>query len=163
MSDVPAFRLDDFLPYRLSVAANAVSDAVAETYGSTHGLRTPEWRLIAVLAEAGPLTPQALGLRTRMDKVTVSRAAVALIGRGLFQRAPNPNDQRSHVLSLTAAGRAVHADVAPRARAVEDRILAGFTPEERETLARLLARAEAAAQWLSPATSLGRGEHQAPA
>ena len=107
MSDTADFRLEAFLPYQLSVATNAVSDAVASVYAPTHGLRTPEWRLIAVLAEAGPLTPLALGLRTRMDKVTVSRAAIALAARGLLERAPNAADRRSRHLSLSAAGSAV--------------------------------------------------------
>lgn len=145
MSDTADFRLEAFLPYQLSVATNAVSDAVASVYAPTHGLRTPEWRLIAVLAQAGPLTPLALGLRTRMDKVTVSRAAIALTERGLFQRTPNLHDQRSHLLDLTPSGRALYRDVAPRALAVETRIFAGFSAEERQTLSRLLARAEAAA------------------
>ncbi|AYG95750.1 MarR family transcriptional regulator [Brevundimonas naejangsanensis] len=145
MSPKPAFRLDDFIPYLLSVAANAVSDAVAATYRTSHDLGTPEWRLIAVLAEDGALTPQAIGRRTRMDKVTVSRAAVVLLERGFVRRSPNPLDQRSHMLSLTAAGQAVYQEVAPQALQVQARILEGFTPQEIEMLSRLLTRAEAAA------------------
>ena len=87
----------------------------------------------------------AIVARTGMDKVTVSRAAIALTERGLFQRTPNLHDQRSHLLDLTPSGRALYRDVAPRALAVETRIFAGFSAEERQTLSRLLARAEAAA------------------
>lgn len=145
MQNTAPFRLDDFLPYLLSVATNVVSDAVAATYTTTHKLKTPEWRLIAVLAEDGALTPLAIGQRTRMDKVTVSRAAMSLIERGLLRRTPNPADQRSHLLSLSASGKAVYQQVAPEALAVEARIFDGFSPEERQTLCVLLMRAQKAA------------------
>jgi len=145
MTDMPDFRLDDFLPYLLSVAANAVSDAVSATYQASHNIRTPEWRLIAVLAEDGALTPLAIGQRTAMDKVTVSRAAVALLERGFVRRTPNPLDLRSHLLSLTAQGQDVYRQVTPQALAVQARIFEDFSPTERDTLAKLLARAHKAA------------------
>ena len=145
MTDTPAFRLDDFLPYLLSVAGNAVSDAVSATYQGSHQLRTPEWRLIAVLAQDGAMTPLAIGQRTRMDKVTVSRAAVALMEKGYVRRTPNPVDLRSHLLSLTPQGQDVHQQVVPQAVAVEARIFESFSEEERQTLATLLARAHTAA------------------
>src|SRR6201999_4585598 len=94
-------KLDQFLPYKLSIASNAVSDAIATAYRTLFGLRIPEWRLVAVLAEHGGMSQQALCGRTRMDKVTVSRAAIALVERELVARGANPDDQRSHLLTLT--------------------------------------------------------------
>ncbi len=145
MQNTAPFRLNDFLPYLLSVTANVVSDAVADTYRTSHQLKTPEWRLIAVLAQDGAMTPLAIGQRTRMDKVTVSRAAMNLIERGLLRRNPNPNDQRSHLLSLTPSGRKVYEQVVPQALAVEARIFEGFSEPERQTLCDLLMRAQMAA------------------
>ena len=145
MQNTAPFRLDDFLPYLLSVATNVVSDAVADTYRSSHQLKTPEWRLIAVLAQDGAMTPLAIGQRTRMDKVTVSRSAMSLTERGLLRRNPNPNDQRSHLLSLTPSGLKVYEQVAPQALAVEARIFEGFNEQERQTLCNLLMRAQKAA------------------
>ncbi|MGL4312535.1 MAG: MarR family winged helix-turn-helix transcriptional regulator, partial [Sphingomonas sp.] len=108
-------QLDQFLPYRLSIASNRASAAVATAYQALFGLKIPEWRLIAVIAEGEGLTQQALGARTQMDKVTVSRAAIALVERGLVERRANPADQRSHLLTLSRAGRALYDDVAPKA------------------------------------------------
>jgi DNA-binding MarR family transcriptional regulator len=137
-------RLDEFLPYRLSVVSNRVSDAVATTYRALFGLRIPEWRLVAVIAEGSGATPQALGLATRMDKVTVSRAAAALVDRGLVERRPNPADQRSHLLALSAAGRALYDEVAPKALELEARLFGGFERDELACLRTMLARIEAA-------------------
>src|SRR5690348_211437 len=63
-------KLDDFLPYRLSIASNRVSGAIATAYQALFGLRIPEWRLVAVLAEGGEMTQRAIGHVTQMDKVT---------------------------------------------------------------------------------------------
>ena len=140
--------LDDFIPYRLSVASNTVSDAIARAYEALFGLSIPEWRLVAVIAESDGVTQQAIGAATRMDKVTVSRAAIALTGRGLLARRGNPADRRSHLLDLTEAGRRLYAAVAPEALALERRLLAAFAPGEVAAFVATLRRIEAAARAL---------------
>lgn len=138
-------RLDRFLPYRLSIASNLVSDRIARAYQALFGLTIPEWRLVAVLAEEESITPMALGERTRMDKVTVSRAATALLSRGLLVRTPHVKDGRSHFLDLSPAGRELYARVAPEALKLERQLLAGFSPEEVATFTAMLRRLEQAA------------------
>ena len=147
---MPSLKLDQFLPYRLSIASNRVSSAIATAYQSLFGLRIPEWRLIAVIAESDGLTQQALGAATRMDKVTVSRAAIALVDRGLVQRRPNPDDQRSHLLSLTKAGKTLYESVAPKALELEAQVFAGFSVAEIAAFRAMLDRIEASAAPLDP-------------
>src|ERR1044072_2175980 len=151
-------KLDHSLPYRLSIASNAVSDAIATAYRTLFGLRIPEWRLVAVLAEDGASSQQALCGRTRMDKVTVSRAAIALVDRGLVGRGANPEDQRSHLLTLTAEGWALYEQVAPQALELERRAFEGIDPAEVEAFRAMLARLEAAAAALEPNPSPLVGE-----
>lgn len=148
----PKLVLDDFLPYRLSVASNAVSQFIARAYEDEHGLSMQEWRVMAVLGEGGELTQQDIVGRTKMDKVTVSRAARSLEDRGVLRRAPNAADARSLRLSLTAAGRRIYERVAPRTRALEREVTGGFSAREVSALKELLARIEAAAD-----EALGRG------
>ena len=133
-------RLDAFLPYRLSFTSNLVSDAIARSYQALFGLSVPEWRLIAVIAEHQGIAQAAIGARTRMDKVTVSRAAIALSTRALIERRENPLDRRSHLLVLSSAGRTLYGDVAPKALELEAQIFAGFTPAELTNLTATLAR-----------------------
>ncbi|HEX8388009.1 MAG TPA: MarR family transcriptional regulator [Sphingomonas sp.] len=135
--------LDEFIPYRLSVTSNLVSDTIARTYRSLFGLSIPEWRLIAVVAEAGGLSQGAIGQRTRMDKVTVSRAAIALVDRGLLDRGDNPGDRRSHLLTLTDSGRELYAAIAPKALDLERRIFRGFTRAEVDGFTDMLRRIDA--------------------
>ena len=141
-------RLDDFVPFRLSVASNAVSGVIARAYQRRFGLKVAEWRVIAVLAERDGLTSQEIVERTVMDKVTVSRAVQALIERGLVGRRPHDADRRSHRLSLTGEGRSLHEEVAPLALEFERAVLSGLSEAERDQLSRLLRRLEAAASEL---------------
>ena len=142
-------RLDDYLPYRLSVASNEVSRLIARAYEDRFGLSIPQWRLICVLAEDGASTPQAIVARTATDKVIVSRAAQALAARHLIQRKPNESDGRSHHLDLTDMGRELHAEVSPLALRYERDVIAGLSDEDVMALKRLLIRIEGAATRLA--------------
>lgn len=140
-----SLRLDQFIPYRLSVAANAVSSRISQSYRRQFKLKIPEWRLIAILAEHERLTPLEIGKAGELDKITVSRAATALSRRGLIVQDKNPEDGRSHYLRLTPEGRTLYEQVAPAAKALEAELLSGWSEDEREKLATLLVRIEAAA------------------
>jgi len=138
-------KLADFMPYRLSIASNAVSERVAAVYQARFGLKVPEWRVLAVVAERGRATQAALVDSTQMDKMTVSRAATALVERGLLART-RAGDRRTLELSLTPEGSALHGEIAPLALAIEAELLAGFTVTERRQLMELLRRLEACAR-----------------
>lgn len=138
-------QLDNFLPYRLSIASLLVSDVIASAYVRLFALTVPEWRLIAVLAESAGVTQQQIGVKTRMDKVTVSRAAIALTTRGLILRAPNPDDGRSHLLSLTTEGHALYKLVVPQALNLEKTLFGAIPPEDLERFSVTLDQIMAAA------------------
>ncbi len=132
-------QLAGFLPYQLSIASNAVSSLIAEQYRNRFGLKIPEWRVMAVLGDAGSATQRDLAAATVMDKVAVNRAVKVLEERGLVGRVPNPGDGRSHLLELTQEGRAIHAEVMPLALAIERQLFDGLAAGEEQTLRRLLA------------------------
>jgi DNA-binding MarR family transcriptional regulator len=142
-------KLDAYLPYRLSVASNAVSGLIARSYQDRFGLSVPQWRLICVLAEDGGLTQGQIVARTVMDKVTVSRAAQGLLHRHLVARSDHQADGRSHVLALTSEGRGLHGEIAPLALAYEAALISGLAPEEVALLKRLLNRLQSAAGQLA--------------
>ncbi|WP_019515071.1 MarR family winged helix-turn-helix transcriptional regulator [Sphingomonas sp. Mn802worker] len=137
--------LDEFVPFLLSVTSNRVSGRIATAYESLFGLSIPEWRLITVIAEGQATTQAEIGERTRMDKVTVSRAAIALTQRGLLERSPNSQDRRSHHLMLSAAGRTLYAEVAPKAKELEARIFSRFSVDEVARFTAMLRRIDVVA------------------
>ena len=141
-------RLADFLPYLMSVTTNAVSDLIAAEYRVRYGLKIPEWRVMAVLGDAGARTQRDLVAATRMDKVAVNRACKALEERGLAARSPNARDGRSHHLQLTPAGQAIHAEIMPHALEMEQRLFAVFSAAEQAQFKDLLRRIGERAQAL---------------
>lgn len=138
--------LSRFLPYQLSIASNAVSGRIALEYRQRFGLSIPEWRVMAILGDAGTLTQRDLTRKTLMDKVAVNRACKVLEERELAVRTPNEQDGRSHLLALTADGKAMHDEIMPLAREMEQRMFEGFSKEEvaqfRDMLDRVRERAD---------------------
>lgn len=142
----PTSSLSQFLPYQLSLASNAVSGRIAVEYRQRWGLAIPEWRVMAVLGDVGPLTQRDLTRRTLMDKVAVNRACKGLEERALAERTPNESDGRSHLLDLTETGRQMHSEIMPLARQIEQRLFSGFSAEELDLFRTLLDRARKRAE-----------------
>jgi DNA-binding MarR family transcriptional regulator len=132
--------LSEFLPYQLSITSNAVSGRIALEYRQRFGLSVPEWRVMAVLGDAGALTQRDLTRLTLMDKVAVNRACKVLEERGLAQRRPNAHDGRSHLLDLTESGVRMRDEIMPLALEMERRLFASFAPEEVAQFRGLLER-----------------------
>ena len=130
--------LDRFLPYRLSVLSNRVSQTIAGAYARRFGIGVTEWRVIAVLGRYPALSANQVAARTAMDKVAVSRAVARLLARELLQRDMHDDDRRRSVLELSEAGYRIYDEVAPLALAYEQRLLAPLDEAERAQLDRLL-------------------------
>ena len=141
---MPRLSLDEFLPYRLSVADNAVSQVVERAY-ARHALTVPQWRVIAVLGEADALSQRELVDRTRMDKLTISRAARALETRRLVLRRDDVSDGRTLRLTLSSSGRRIYSEVIPAALDAERRLVAQLGASDRKLLEKLLRKVENAA------------------
>jgi DNA-binding MarR family transcriptional regulator len=130
--------LEQFLPYRLSVLSNTVSQAIAAMYERRFALSITEWRVMAVLGRYDGLSAREVAARTAMDKVAVSRALARLIDAGRVRRLIADHDKRQSVLRLSAKGWKVYDDVAPLALEHERRLLAHLNSEERRWLTRIL-------------------------
>jgi len=126
--------LDTFLPYRLSVLSNRVSDAIARQYSQRFDLSIPEWRIIAVLGQSPNLSARDVARRTAMDKVQVSRGVTSLVATRRVARSEDADDARISRLSLTAKGRAIYEEVAPLALRLESLLLSSLSAQERNTL-----------------------------
>ena len=132
--------LEKFLPYRLSVLTNRVSNAIARQYSERFDLSIPEWRVMAVLGGTPGLSASEVASRTEMDKVQVSRAVAGLMRNRRLQRETDAADGRITRLSLTPRGKAIYQQIAPLALHLEELFLDALTPEERASLDRLMTR-----------------------
>ena len=84
-------------------------------------LRPNEFAFVSVVGVQGPLTPSELAEFLGMAPTTVSAWIRRTTARGWVRRRPNPDDGRSYLVELTAAGRRVaEAGIAPLQRALRE-------------------------------------------
>jgi DNA-binding MarR family transcriptional regulator len=138
----PAFTIEQFLPFRLSVLSNRLTRAAARVYSRRFRLSAPEWRTMAVLGRYGAMNANNVVERTAMDKVRVSRAVARLTAAGHITRRVDPADHRRAILDLTPQGVSTYQQIVPWLRAVQDEILAGLNVGERSLLDQVLVKLE---------------------
>jgi DNA-binding MarR family transcriptional regulator len=110
-------------------------------------LTLSETSALARLDRGGPTTPGALARQEQISPQSMGATLAALEGRGLIERAPDPDDGRRAVMSITDAGLELlrsrrNAKVQQLARALS----ADFTPAERDQLAAVAPLLERLAQ-----------------
>lgn len=131
-------KLDSFLPYRLSVLTQKISQTIAEAYARAHRLSTPDWKVISLLANHGPILPAEIRRFGTLDKAAISRALKRLTQRGLVVRKKRPQDGRTFEVTLSDLGWRLYGEIVPEAKRKEDAILAELSEAERAELLRLL-------------------------
>lgn len=121
-------KLDDYLPYRLTVATGWVTRVIAGIYEDRFNLNIAQWRVIAVLGDESPMTQQQIAQRSTMDKITTHRAARSLLDRDIVKVSATVSG-RFKFIELTAVGKRIHAEIAPLALELEQKIFerAGIT------------------------------------
>jgi DNA-binding MarR family transcriptional regulator len=76
-----------------------------EAAGAVGELTPTAAAALATVERHGPLTPSELAEVERVKRPTATRTLRALSEAGLVERTPDPEDGRSAVVSITAAGR----------------------------------------------------------
>ncbi len=135
-----AFKLDKFFPYLVRVYYRAVSHSVSTIYERDYGLTVSEWRAMAVLGNEQPLSAGEIVTKSSIDKVKVSRAINGLTKAGYLERRVDEEDRRKVSLHLTRTGQIVYEDLVEKVRVLEDKLLAGFTDEEKVQLLDMMTR-----------------------
>lgn len=117
--------------------------AVEKQLRDVGGLSTVQFQLLARLGDA----PEGhLRMTDLADGVVYSRSGLTyqaqlLEQRGLVTRSPSPDDERSTVVAITDAGRAVLADVFPgHIATVHGLLFAPISDDDASDLARILGR-----------------------
>ena len=87
----------------------------------------------------GPLTPSELADRERVQRPTVTRVLARLEEAGLIERAADPTDRRSSLVSISQAGRDLLATARTRKNAYLAERLESLDADDRATLDRAAA------------------------
>ncbi|MGB2408833.1 MAG: MarR family winged helix-turn-helix transcriptional regulator [Paracoccaceae bacterium] len=115
MNQLPPFDLAGFSPYRLTVAAQRLSDAFARQYRDQFGISNPEWRVLVHLSQSDGTSVRDIEARVAMEKSKVSRAAKRLEQAGYISKKINETDRRLLHLHLTSKGQSLMTDLLPLA------------------------------------------------
>jgi DNA-binding MarR family transcriptional regulator len=78
------------------------------------GVTGDEYGVLGVIAFFPGRTPTELATTLGIPPTTLSRHVAHFLAEGLVERAPNPSDGRSYLLSPTARGREIVETIAPR-------------------------------------------------
>ena len=141
-ADYPGLRIDPeaHAAFMVVSIANRVSASASQAYMRHFGIGVMEWRVVGMLAGRPGVTAKAIGHLSGVDKSSISRATSALIKRGYVEAREDADDNRRALLSLTAAGKALHDRVIISSMAREERLLDGFSDQERRALFDFLKR-----------------------
>lgn len=134
------FNPQDFLPYLLNQAAEALSLEFQRHYRGQYGMLRTEWRVLFHLGCYGDMTAKEICDRAGLHKTKVSRAVAALQTKRILTRRELERDRRHAILQLTAKGQRVFAELSRTAHAFDSEVRASMTPEEAEILHRCLIR-----------------------
>ncbi len=142
-------KLENFLPYRLSLLSNQISRGIARTYEQRFDLGVTEWRVIAILGRFPEISATEVAEKSAMDKVAVSRAVRKLLEAGRIQRRSNNADRRAKHLFLSTTGQAIYKAIEPAALAYEQQLLDVLDDNEKQVLDKLIDRLLVATERLS--------------
>lgn len=136
--EVPA--LDRFLSYRLHQVGKLTDRASSDAYASEFGLPVGEARCLAAIGHFDAVSVVELAARANLHKGPASRAAQALVERGLVRKQANAVDGRGVVLSLTPAGRRLWSRVIALIARRNEEIFGCLSSAERKQLGAMLDR-----------------------
>jgi DNA-binding MarR family transcriptional regulator len=108
--------------------------------GGPDRLERSAYLLLSRIEAAGPMSIGQLAAAFGLDCSTVNRQTAAVVRAGLAERIPDPEGGTARKLRITGEGLTrLHRDRAARQDALRD-VLGDWSPQDRDTLARLLAR-----------------------
>ncbi len=135
--------LNQYLPYRMAVVAARMLREAARIYKRRRDpLTTPQWRILAILANFEPLTASEISRISMLDKVAISRALVKMVRRRFVVRRRTRRDRRELEVTLTREGWRYYRGLAPELRRQEQNLRSTLAPGEIEALFRVFERLE---------------------
>ena len=105
------------------------------------GLSSGQPKVLRYLAAMGPSSQRELADYCGVDPSAICRMLDSMERGGFLVRKPSPSDRRSGRVELTELGRQTLDAWEEQCMTIEEQMLRGFTPRERELLTDFLERA----------------------
>jgi len=134
----PSVPVEPRISYVIARLERAVRAQINERL-RPHGLTTLQYTTLSVLGSRGqPLSNAQLARRAYMTPQAMIEVLNALETKGLIRRDPHPNHRRVYPASVTDEGRRVLTICDASVEQMEEEMLAGLDPAQRELFAELL-------------------------
>jgi DNA-binding MarR family transcriptional regulator len=103
------------------------------------GVTGTQWGVLAALGQGdAPATVAETARRMALARQSVQRVADVLADTGLVNYLPNPEDKRAKLVEVTAAGRALLADMKDRQHAWVDSIVGDYSDADIDAAIQLI-------------------------
>jgi DNA-binding MarR family transcriptional regulator len=129
---------DDYVAVLIIAIANRLTRGASKYYREVWNLGVVEWRVIISLGHRNHRAIGEIADAADLDRGAVSRSVKLLCERGLVIAETGAG--RANQVTLTAEGKRLLQKLRSAGRRREDRLLAGFTTEERPLLRGFLNR-----------------------
>ena len=134
-----ALRLDSLPTWLLSRSSGRAHRLLADAFAAA-GARGYHYRVLAALEDLGPASQATVGRRAEMDRSDVVATLNELEADDLVVRAPDPDDGRRKVVTITTAGKRRLKLLDAVVAEVQATLLAPLSSDERAQLISLLGR-----------------------
>ncbi|MEU6238494.1 MarR family winged helix-turn-helix transcriptional regulator [Kitasatospora sp. NPDC047058] len=128
------------LPSRLLAMTAMHADRLVGEGLAAEGARKWHFVVLVALTDGGPASQSTLSRRTGVYRSDMVAVLNDLAARGFVERAPDPEDRRRNVVTVTAAGRGYLHRLDEIVDRAQDELLAPLSRTERATLTGLLTR-----------------------
>lgn len=131
--------VSNYLLYLLAAASDRLS-AEFHAHVRLRGVRVPEWRILACLADQDGQIVTRLAALSLMEQSRLTKIIDQMADKKLVTRRSDARDRRRVRVFLTAAGRRLASELVEAARAHEANVMEPLAREDAETLKRVLNR-----------------------
>ncbi|MEY4761235.1 MAG: hypothetical protein RLZZ200_1091 [Pseudomonadota bacterium] len=132
--------LQGYFPYFLGTIANRWTTTSSRLYFERFGIGIGEWRVLASVFSLGQASSVEVVNLISMDAGAVSRSMRRLEQSGYVTPVEGRFSGRTKPYTLTAAGKALYAQIQRVALQREKDLLSGLTEAERRTLVELMGK-----------------------
>lgn len=152
-ADAPPYRITDY-PMHYFAAIQRQNQLNLARSLREFGLSVPMWRALAALHQKDGQTIGEIAQLAVLDRSSLGRLLDEMAKDGLVEREPLPDDRRALAITLSAKGRKTFEASLPLAQRHYRNVLKGVSPEEFETLMRVLRRIKANTRMMSDVADL---------
>jgi DNA-binding MarR family transcriptional regulator len=106
-----------------------------------YGIGGGQFRFLLALYHLEGIRPDDLSRMLMVNRATTTRALQRLEDAGYVLRTPDPLDRRALKVNLTEKGHRMHQFIQQLSKQRSESMLAGFSPEEKAQLRKLMEKA----------------------